>query len=372
MRNGQVSSISSTGNHPAARFQRAGAAVSRDGRATVRALAACAVLLAGCAERQPGEFSLVEGFAGLVAGDEPRAVLIGRDVLGNGGNAVDAAVAMYFTMAVTMPSRVGLGGGGVCVVFDNGTKRGEAIEFLPRAAPSGGMVPSGMRAMAALHARYGGLRWEQLLAPAETLARFGHAVSRAFARDLAAAADRITANPELERIYSARRGGLARAGDRIFQPELSAVLSGIRQKGAAYLHSGPFTSRLAESSSAVGMPLTAEDVRRTLPKVRATVNVRVGSDTAYFAPPRATGGLVTAQMWQILTEVESYDDAGADERPHLLSEAALRAFSQRAGWMASDGSSREDPAELVDKERLERVMADYDAARHTAPDSLSP
>ena len=84
----------------------------------------------------------------MVAGDEPRAVLIGREVLGNGGTAVDAAVAMYFAMAVTLPSRVSLGGGGVCVLFQGGEKRGHAIEFLARAAPSGGMVPSGMRAMA--------------------------------------------------------------------------------------------------------------------------------------------------------------------------------------------------------------------------------
>ena len=153
------------------------------------------LLLGACDQREPGVFAPVEGFAGVVTGDEPRAVLIGREVLGNGGTAVDAAVAMYFAMAVTLPSRVGLGGGGVCVLFQGQDRRGHAIEFLPRAAPSGGMVPSGMRAMAALHARYGALRWEQLLAPAESLARFGHAVSRSFERDLVAAVGMIAAAP---------------------------------------------------------------------------------------------------------------------------------------------------------------------------------
>jgi gamma-glutamyltranspeptidase/glutathione hydrolase len=64
-----------------------------------------ALLLGACAQREPGVFEPVTGFAGVVTGDEPRAVLIGRDVLGNGGTAVDAAVAMYFAMAVTLPSR---------------------------------------------------------------------------------------------------------------------------------------------------------------------------------------------------------------------------------------------------------------------------
>ncbi|MCH8808838.1 MAG: gamma-glutamyltransferase [Proteobacteria bacterium] len=335
-------------------------------------LAACLLLLGACADREPGTFAPVEGFAGLVTGDEPRAVVIGREILGNGGTAVDAAVAMYFAMAVTLPSRVSLGGGGVCVLFQSDEKKGHSIEFMARAAPSGGMVPSGMRAMAALHARYGALRWETLLSPAESLARFGHAVSRSFEKDLAAAARIIAANPDLERVFTARSGRLARAGDRIVQIELSGVLSGIRQQGAAYLYSGPFARRLAEASSAVGMPLTAEDVRRSLPRVTDAVSVPAGNDVAFFAPPRATGGVVAAQMWRILTEVEPFEDAAPETRPHLFAEAALRAFAERARWMERDGSSREPLADLVAEERVERIMADYDAGRHTPASRFSP
>jgi gamma-glutamyltranspeptidase/glutathione hydrolase len=363
-----------TRNHPSTPFQRA----SRRALARAFAAGALGLALAACAQGRPGEFAPVEGFAGVAAGDEPRAVVIGREILGNGGTAVDAAVAMYFAMAVTMPSRVSMGGGGVCVAFDGRRKRGEAIEFMPRAAPSGGMVPSGMRAMAALHARHGAMRWEQLLSPAETLARFGHAVSRSFARDLAAAADHIAASPDLSRLFAARSGRLAQTGDRNVQAELSAVLSGIRQQGAAYLHSGPFTRRLAEASSAVGMPLTAEDVRKNVPHIREAVAVPAGSYVAYFAPPRATGGVVAAQMWAMLSDVRSFDGAGEDERPHLFAEAALRAFAQRAAWMMPDGSSRDPVTDLVDGDRLERAMADYDPGQRTpasrydpAPDDVS-
>ena len=308
----------------------------------------------------------------MVAGDEPRAVLIGREVLGNGGTAVDAAVAMYFAMAVTLPSRVSLGGGGVCVLFQGGEKRGHAIEFLARAAPSGGMVPSGMRAMAALHARYGALRWEQLLAPAESLARFGHAVSRSFERDLVAAAGLIAVRPDLARVFTARSGRLARTGDRIVQTELSGVLSGIRQRGVIYLHSGTFARRLAEASTAVGLPLTAEDVRSNLPRVVDAIEVPAGNDVAFFAPPRATGGVVAAQMWRMLTDAEDFDDAGPEVQPHLFAEVALRAFAERARWMDRDGSSREPLADLVSDDRIEALMADYGEDRRTPASRFSP
>ena len=118
----------------------------------------------GAAACGPGEdetltLGTVEGFAGLVAADEPRAALIGRDVLANGGNAADAAVAMYFTLAVTLPSRAALTSGGVCLSFDHGDKMAEMLEFLPRAGRSGGVPPRGVRAMAALHARHGLSPW---------------------------------------------------------------------------------------------------------------------------------------------------------------------------------------------------------------------
>ncbi len=335
---------------------------------------ASTLLLGACAEDgASGKIGLVEGFAGVVAADEPRATVVGREILGNGGTAIDAAVAMYFTMAVTLPSRVGLGGGGVCVMWGGKKKRGEAIEFLPRSAPSGGMVPSNMRAMAAMHARNGTMRWEQLLAPAESMARFGHPVSRAFAQDLAAAAEFIAASPDLSRLFAARDGRLAKTGDKIVQPELSGVLGGIRRQGAPYLHGGPFAARLAEASSAAGLPLTAEDVRRNVPRLAEAIAIPANQrDVAYFAPPRAAAGVVGTQIWGQLTGARDYAGAGEDERDHLFVEAALRAYAERSKWMQPDGSSAEPLEALADAGRLDRMMADYDAERHTPAAGFTP
>lgn len=319
------------------------------------------VFLSSCAEGPSGVFAPVEGFAGVVAGDEPRAVVVGRDVLGNGGTAADAAVAMYFTLAVTLPSRAGLGGGGACVVFDGQEKIGRAIEFLPRASPSGGVVPSGARAMALLHARYGALRWQRLLAPAETMARFGHAVSRAFAKDIATASPDTFAEPELRRLFSRRGGGLARTGDRIRQIELSTVLSGLRQNGVAFFHGGQFARSFAEASSSSGAPLTAADLRGALVELSEAIRVPAGDDDAYFAPLRG-GGVSAAQVWRMLTKIRSYAGTSADERPHLFAEAARR--GQSAGTKSLGGTSQSPLSEAVSEDHLAQLMADYDAERH--------
>ena len=330
--------------------------------------------LAACeANPQPeGVFAPVDGFAGLIAGDEPRAVIVGRDVIGNGGTVADAAVAMYFTMAVTMPSRAGIGGGGVCVYFDAPSMSGEVFEFLPRASASGGAVPGNVRGLAAVHARYGTLRWEQMLSPAEGYARFGHAVSRAFARDLAVASNAMRRVPDLRRRFEVSGGELASEGQTIVQPELSAVLAGVRQQGAAYFYGGAFARRLAEASTRVGLPLTVEDIRRALPSIRPAATLPVNSDVAYFSTPPAAGGVVAAQIWQMLTEAEDYGSASPDERAHLFAEASMRAFSQRTAWIAPDGTASEDLETLVGEARAQAAMADFNASRHTPAAQLSP
>ncbi|WP_282605629.1 gamma-glutamyltransferase [Pelagibius sp. Alg239-R121] len=332
------------------------------------------LLLAACETHpQPdGVFAPVDGFAGLISGDEPRAVIVGRDVIGNGGTVADAAVAMYFTMAVTMPSRAGIGGGGVCVYFDAATMSGEVFEFLPRPGTAGGAVPGNVRGMAALHARYGTLRWAQMLSPAEGYARFGHAVSRAFARDLAVASNALQRVPDLRRRFEVSGGALAREGNTVVQAELSAVLAGVRQQGAAYFYGGAFARRLAESSTQAGLPLNVEDIRNSLPNIRSAVTLPIGSDVGYFSTPPAAGGVVSAQIWQMLTESQDYGEASPEQREHLFIEASMRAFSQRTGWIAPDGASTEDPEALVSEARAETAMANFNSSRHTPAEQLTP
>jgi len=341
-------------------------AVSRS-RLTIAGLLGLSVtLLTACeAPREPGVIAPVEGFAGLVAGDEPRAVTIGRDVIGNGGTAADAAVAMYFAMTVTLPSRVGIAGGGVCIAHNSGLgyQEGqpfvEAFEFMPDPTAPGRPQLAGPRAMALMHARHGALRWEVLLTDAERLARMGHGVSRAFATDLAAAADFVSANKALRDNFSNKAGSLAREGDEIVQLELSGLISGLRRQGAGYLYTGAYANRFLEAAESVGLTLTSQQLRDALPQVVAPLAVPYGDSMAYF-PPSAGGGVLSAQIFGALTEAENYGGASQVERAHLLAEAGQRAFAARGSWLRGSAA----PAAQVAEPRLNQLMAGYSPRQH--------
>ena len=172
-------------------------------------------MVAGCGSKEEtGVVGTVRGFTGGAVADEPRAARVAADMLSAGGTAADAAVALYFTLSVTLPSVASLGGGGVCVVYDGKANRGQILDFMPRQPAGGGpiAVPVAARGMFALYAQYGKLRWEQLIGPAETLARFGGPVSRALAADLLAAAPDL----QLELVDSATVPGAAEGEQLVF------------------------------------------------------------------------------------------------------------------------------------------------------------
>ena len=261
------------------------------------AAALVALGLTSCSDvgLERGTVGFVRGFFGAVAADEPNAVLIGRDVLAAGGNAADAAVALYFSLAVTLPSVASLGGGGVCLVHDAQSGRVEALDFVapPSAQSTQGIsrpsaVPSNVRGMAALHARYGVLDWRELLSPAEKLARLGHSLSRAFTRDLQLAAAPLLKDPEARRVFGGLHGGPLSEGALLRQIDLAAVLASIRTRGAGEFYAGPLARRIAEAVRLAGGSMTADDLRFFLPRWREPISISYGNDTVSFAP--AAGG----------------------------------------------------------------------------------
>ena len=221
---------------------------------------------AGISPGKAGLSALVRsGSFSAVAADESRAAEVGRDILLAGGNATDAAVAMYFAMAVTLPSAAGLGASGACIVHDSKTKAAEAFVFPPVAAPGavGGQpftVPSGVRAITLMHIRHGQIRWEQTVSPAERLARFGVPVSRALSRDLQAGAAML-GDREARRIL-----GAMNEGSTLIQPELAATLGAIRQRGGTEFFQGALARTLSEQVSQMGGSLPIESLRAAVPQ----------------------------------------------------------------------------------------------------------
>ncbi|HWX50283.1 MAG TPA: gamma-glutamyltransferase [Roseomonas sp.] len=279
-----------------------------------------------------GQLGHVRGFLGGVVADEPRAALVGREVLSSGGTAVDAAVAAGFAMAVTLPSRTGLGGGGACLVFSQERGSTEAVLF-PATAPSPGgpvgdrpaAVPMLARGLFALHTRLPRRPFNELMAPAEQLARFGTTTSRALAQDLAAVAGPLLADPQARAVFTGPDGHPLTEGARLVQPDLGGTLSALRIAGVGDMYQGAMARRVVELSRTAGGPLTLADLRPSVPVVAQPLEMRVGSDTLAFLPPPADGGLAGAAAFQALQSGAGVD--AASQRGLAVS----RAWRERGG-----------------------------------------
>ncbi len=318
-----------------------------------RAMMALLVFLPGCSTvsnvtdsllgtggPQPGQPGYVSGFLGGVAADEPRAVLAGREVLSAGGTAADAAVAVGLTLAVTLPSRAGLGGGGACIAYAPGAQSinggvPEAVMFTPLApsqiagrADRPAAVPMLARGLFLLHARYGSQQFESLLASAEQLARFGVPASRALVRDLALVSGPLMADPGARAIFS-NDGVPLSEGQTLTQPALAATLSQMRFAGVGDLYQGMLAQRIVQQSPLIGGPIAFADLRTALPKLAPPLITQYRNDEVAFLPPPADGGLAAEAAFAVLAQ---FPDNFAAANARALSVAAR----YRAGGVTAD------------------------------------
>jgi gamma-glutamyltranspeptidase/glutathione hydrolase len=337
--------------------------------------AALALGLGACADSKPaGTIGYVKGFGGVVAADEPRAAIVGRDVLSAGGSAADAAVAMYFTMAVTLPSTASLGGGGVCVVHDFDSKTVEVLDFLARPSSVQGAarvetaVPANVRGFYALYAKYGKTRWEGLLMEPERLARLGTQASRAFIYDYARSAQMLANDPGARQVFFPNGRPLAE-GQTIEQYDLAQAISWIRRAPGDF-YTGTTARELVNAVTQAGGTLTAEDLRAVQPQWVKPIEVKLGNDIAYFAPAPAVGSAVAAQLTSALAD--RWKDVSADERQHLVAETAARAFAARSQWMRPDGWPKGAADAAAKPDMVGAAKAGYDPARHNPVSADKP
>jgi len=299
----------------------------QSGRGTLFALL---LLLTACGGKGPeqGDIGFVEGFFGGLIADEPRAALVGREVLSAGGTAADAAIAAYFTMAVTLPGSASLGGGGVCLLHDAVQVKTEVISFLPKATQNGSgafAVPANIRGMFLLHARYGELAWSNLLEPAEGFARNGHTVSRAFVRDYEASRGVLEKDPEARAIFNS---DVIAEGKLLRQLELASLLANLRSRGPGEFYDGSIGRLFADSVTSAGGAMTISDLREYRPQILEPLRFSVGNNVVVFPP--TDGGLIASRVWEAALEGDRFVDEDPAGRYHVILEAAARAYQAAA------------------------------------------
>lgn len=238
-------------------------------------------------------------FAGAVIADEPTAALIARNVLEKGGNAADAATALYFALSVTYPAAASLGGGGVCLARDGGKTPVDTIAFLTRRPLEGGSiaVPGNVRGFALLQARHGSTSWAQLVSPGERLAATGVQISRSMARQLGDGALTIGNSTDLRGLFAREDGTAYQEQDSITQVALAATLARIRSRGVGGFYEGETGRALVAQSRAKGGALSASDLVNYRPEVAPAQQIAAG-ELLIMLPSRNLGsGVFAGALW---------------------------------------------------------------------------
>lgn len=328
----------------------------------------------------------------MVVSQEPLATDVGVEVLKSGGNAVDAAVAVAFALAVTHPSAGNLGGGGFLLVrFAGG--RTTFVDFRERAPasasrdmyldPAGKLtdesrigwraagVPGTVRGLEYAHRKYGRLSWGKVVAPAVRLARKGVALSYAEATSMCNSKKLLDRFDESRRILL-KGGRCYETGERLVQPELGSTLDRIRKQGAADFYEGKTGRILAEESSKAGGTITLEDLKAYTVMEREPLRGWYRGYEIITAPPPSSGGIGMLQMMGML-EGTGYEKPGAESAAtvHFMAEAMRRAYADRAQFLGDPDFVKIPMRSLLDPAYLEQRRASIDPNRATPSDELS-
>jgi gamma-glutamyltranspeptidase/glutathione hydrolase len=314
---------------------------------------------------------------------------IGNQVLRAGGNAVDAAIATGFALAVTYPTAGNIGGGGFMVIrFPDG--RATAIDFREKAPlkahpnmflDSAGEyssaihhnshiavgVPGTVAGFALAHEKYGSRarNWAALVDPAHKLARDGFTVPPGLARSLANALRRLERYPASVQAYS-KNGTPYQEGERMKLPDLARTLERIEMQGRDGFYRGETARLIAEEMRRGGGLITEEDLARYEAKERIPIRGTYRGYEIISMPPPSSGGVALVQMLNIL---EGFDlkamGHNSAQHVHHLAEAMRRAFLDRARHLADPDFASVPIARLTDKQYAQQLRATIDPNRAT-------
>ena len=318
---------------------------------------------------------------GLVVCVSAPACDAGASVMGRGGNAVDAAVATAFALAVTHPSAGNIGGGGFMIVR---TPSGELTAFdyrekaplkstrtmyldkdgnIDRALTATGYlapgVPGSVRGLEAAHRKFGKLPWKEVVMPGVLLAESGFTLSPALADSLnQELAQGMAKYPASVAAYGKPGGGTWSAGDRIVLTDLGRTLRAIATDGPDAFYKGWIADRIAEDMAANGGLITKADLAAYRAKVRTPIRGTYRGFEIVSMPPPSSGGTALIEMLNILEPLD-LKAKGLLTAPalHLQIEAMRRAYLDRARHLGDPDFSDIPVSRLTSKAHARTVAA---------------
>jgi gamma-glutamyltranspeptidase/glutathione hydrolase len=329
----------------------------------------------------------------MVATVEPHATEVGVSVLKSGGNAIDAAVAVGFALAVTHPSAGNLGGGGFILIrFADG--RSTFIDFRERAPAKAnpGMylgkngepsdrsdigylasgVPGTVRGFELAQTKYGTRPWSELLLPAWRLAAKGFVVSPGLARQLKERTnhDRLSRFPESRRIFL-RNGRPFDAGDVFVQSDLARTLKRLMKRGSADFYEGETARLIAADMKAHDGLISLDDLRHYKAVERSPLTGSYRGYTIITAPPPSSGGFGILQILGMLEPTGfAASGPGSPQAVHFMAEAMRRSFADRSRYLG-DPDFCATPDFLLNSEYISARRRTIDPDRATPSETIA-
>ena len=324
------------------------------------------------------------GTQGMVATTDLRATRVGLEVLQEGGNAIDAAIAVGFALAVVHPSAGNIGGGGFAVVrmADGETAALDFREKAPllltpedyqddegkptdmsRIGHLAVGVPGTVAGLAELHERYGSLPWNELVAPAIDLAENGFTVTESLNRGLARRASLMTQYETTQQVFYPN-GEPPRVGSNFRQPMLAETLTLIAADGRNAFYRGQIADLIVEEMREGGGLITHEDLSRYQAVWREPIRFEYRGHTIISMPPPSSGGITIAEILNIL---EGYNLSSfgfnSFDAIHLMAESFRRAFADRNYYLGDPDYVDIPVAELISDEHAAELRASISRGR---------
>ncbi|MYF00810.1 MAG: gamma-glutamyltransferase [Gammaproteobacteria bacterium] len=331
---------------------------------------------------------------GMVSSASRLASEVGVETLRNGGNAVDAAIATAFALAVTWPSAGNIGGGGF-LVYHGGDGNATAFDFREKAplaateqmylgvdgrvvnnsnhfGPLAVGVPGTVAGLWKAHQELGSLPWADLVAPAVALAREGIPITYTLQRSFAGNQGRFRQYPSSAAVFFKPDGSLYELGEIWVQPDLAATLELIRDNGKDGFYAGENARLLAQFMADIGGVITEEDLALYEAVEREPIRGSYRGYEIVSMPPPSSGGVVLVEMLNVL---EGYDLAAMGHNSaaylHVLTEIMRRAYADRAEHLGDPDFNEGMPLDrLTSKEYAEdlRGTIDLERASNSDPD----
>src|ERR1700741_3747361 len=364
---------------------------------TIVALAALLAWRADAQERRfytPPPLDSVQAVAaehGMVVAQEKMDAQIGANILRQGGNAVDAAVATGFALAVTYPRAGNIGGGGFMVIHS--AERGQDITIDYRETGPAAMtpdiflgadgkpdpaksrdsalgigVPGTVAGLALALEKYGSRKFPlaQLLQPAIALARDGFVVTDDLADTLPNAYPRLGKWPASAKIFARPEGRALGEGDKLIQSDLAATLSAVAAQGPRGFYEGPVAEKLAKAVTDAGGIMTADDLKNYQAVVRTPVRGTYRGYDIVSMPQPSSGGVVLLETLNILEGFRLSDlEQGSTPSLHLLIEAMKRGYADRARYLGDPAFINAPTNTLLAKDSAGKLRAEIDPEHET-------